>query len=333
MNKAVELPIVQPMYSARHSQGGGGAILKNNPSIRNWYLNRILILQCNRKFLKGFTSPELDIEESSWYDNPHLIKKWYETRYLKGYINPLIRELLSDGHYVVFGGVDDYYVPGKSWYRERHFAHDGLICGYDQTEKTYSLFAYDSRWIYRVFQTTQKGWNAGREAMFRKGTYGYLCSMKPQEEEVLLEPKTILVKLREYLDSSLEKYPLDGTGIVSGIVVQEYVAMYLDKLADGSIPYERMDRRVFRWIWEHKAVMAERLERVEQAVQMDSTISRQYGALVSQANTMRMLYAAHHMKRRDAVLPVLQKQLLTLRDEEERLLTEFVYKLGGILQT
>lgn len=44
MNKAVELPIVQPLYGTYQNHGAGSAVLKSNPSIRNWYLNQVMIL-------------------------------------------------------------------------------------------------------------------------------------------------------------------------------------------------------------------------------------------------------------------------------------------------
>ncbi len=73
------------------------------------------------------------------------------TEFAKGYINPIIRAMLDKGIYVAFSNVDDYYIEGKSWYKERHFSHDGLLCGYDRNDKTYCMYAYDSKWMYRKF--------------------------------------------------------------------------------------------------------------------------------------------------------------------------------------
>jgi len=49
--------------------------------------------------------------------------------------------------------------------------------------------------------------------------------------------------------------------------------------------------------------------------------------LVSEADTIRMLYASHHIKRRDSVLPIIKKKLLKLMDEEKKLLTLLVEKM------
>ena len=135
--KKIELPLAEPLYSTYHYQGPGTATLVNNPSIRNWYLNQVMILTCTNKFLNGFTTPEISMAESSWSDNPFFDKKWYAMQFLEGHTHFVIRKLLDAGYYVCFNGIDDYYVEGKSWYHERHFNHDGCICGYNQENKTY----------------------------------------------------------------------------------------------------------------------------------------------------------------------------------------------------
>ena len=60
--KKIELPLVEPLYSTYHYQGPGTATLVNNPSIRNWYLNQVMILTCTRKFLNGFTTPQIRMQ-------------------------------------------------------------------------------------------------------------------------------------------------------------------------------------------------------------------------------------------------------------------------------
>ena len=330
MNKIVELPLIEPVYSTYHFQGPGTAVIANNPSIRNFYLNKIMLLTCSRKFLSGFTTPEINIAYSSYSYNPYLDEKWFSSEYLNGHINTVIKNLLDAGYYVGFCGVDDYYVKGKSWYKERHFNHDGLICGYNREDKTYCIYAYDSNWIYQKFWSPQSCFEAGRKSMRKKGVYTRICAIKPLEEKVEFCAETALDRISKYLESSLEKYSQEGDGEVRGIVVHEYIAEYVGKLFDGSIPYEKMDRRVFRLIWEHKTVMLERIQCIEKALGMQLDISKKYTPIVKEADNMRMLYASHHMQRRDSLLPIIQKKLLTLKAKEENLLKELLEKTGGV---
>lgn len=326
MSKRVELPIVEPLYSTYHFQGPATAVIYNNQSIIDWYLNEIMNLMCSHKFLSGFTTPELNIQDSSWYSSPFLERQCMTTQFFKGYINPIIREMIDEGYYVAFNCIDDYYVKGKSWYRERHFNHDGLICGYDQNDKSYCIYAYDSDWVYRKFWTPQKAFNAGRISAQKKGVYGCIEAIKPRPDPAEFSPTTVCKKIEEYLDSNLDKYPFKAEGLVYGLVVHEYIAEYIGLLYSGFIPYERMDRRVFRLIWEHKKVMLQRIVKLEHVLEMSNEHSEKYKHTVSQANTMRMLYASHHIKRRDSVLPIIQKNLLMLMDYEKDILTSLVAK-------
>ena len=329
MKKKIELPLVEPLYSTYQYQGPGSAVLVNNPSIRNWYLNQVMILTCNRKFLNGFTTPEISVAEGTWNANPYFDKKWYVMQFLEGHVHFVIRKLLDAGYYVCFSGIDDYYVEGKSWYHERHFNHDGCICGYDQENKTCCIYSYDQNWIYQKFWTFQKSFDAGRKAQFKKKQYGSICGIKPKKDQVVFSHETALKKIAEYLDSNMEKYPETAEGTVSGIVVHDYIAKYVGKLYDGSIPYEKMDRRVFRMIWEHKKVMLERIKLIEYALSLDHSLSEAYKSVVREADNCRMLYAAHHMKQRNSVLPIIQKKLLSLKEKEKEILENLLEAAKG----
>ncbi len=327
MRKRVELPLLEPLYRTYQYQGPCTAITKNNPTIRNWYLNERMNLSCTRKFLNGFTTPEISIMGTSWWDCPYIERIGVSSRFLRGHINTIIRKILDEGYYVAFENIDDYYVEGKSWYKERHFNHDGLICGYDQKDKTYCLYSYDSRWIYHKFWTSQRSFNAGRIAAEKQGAFPDFYALKVKGDVIEFSPRTVYDKLKEYLDSDLEKYPFEGENGVFGIVVHEFIAEYVLRLYRGDTPYERMDRRVFRLIWEHKKAMLERIELVEKDLGMNNTISKEYASLVKEANTMRMLYASHHMKRRDSVLPTIREMLLKLMQDERKLLERLMKKM------
>lgn len=332
MKKVVELSIVAPLYSTYHSQGNAGAILTDNLSIRNWYLNQVMMLCCNRRFLYGAMTPDVTVDESTDWENPYLKRVVFPMKYLGKSIHPVIRALLNDGYYVGFNQIDDYYIKGKSWYRQKHYYHDGLLFGYDQNDGTYLVYAYDDHWRYRTFPISQKNFEEGRQASFRDGQYGVLYGMKPMETQVELNPRMICDNLREYLDSSLDKYPLYTNGLVYGTVVHDYVAMYLNKLADGSIPYLRMDQRIFRMIWEHKKVMLERIRAVEKKMYFTGEISAAYEAVVQEADSLRMLYASHHMRPKNSVLPLIRDRLITLKQTESDLLKEFILKTEGALE-
>lgn len=322
MNRRVELPLTAPMYSTFNNQGPAVAIAVNNPTAKNRYLNQVMNLTCKRSFLHGYSSPDIFVADSGWYHNEYIEKHWVSAKFVGGYLNPIIRNMIDNGYYVAYNDVDDYYVKGKSWYHKHHFGHDGLICGYDQSDKTYCIYAYDSNWIYQKFWTPQSAFQRGRIAVEKQGRYSNICAISMSDAPIAFSPVTVCEKLREYLDSDLKKYPFDGEGDVYGIVVHTYLAKYMAMLYCGEIPYERTDTRIFRLIWEHKKIMHERLELLEKTLDLKDHVSRKYEPLVKEADTIRLLYAAHCLKRRDAVLPLIEKKLLNMENTERALLNE-----------
>ena len=320
MKKIIELPLSEPIYSTYHYQGMTTSVYVENPSIRNFYLNEIMILTCSKKFLSGYTTPEITIERSYAYANPHLERIWLDMRYLKGHSCAIVKNLLDLGYYVLFMGVDDYYLEGKSWYHTRHFRHDGGICGYNSEDKTFCIYAYDEKWIYRKFWVTQKSFEKGRKAEEKKGNPGKLYALKPKPEQVEFDAERAIITIADYLNSNMDKYPMTDERLARGIVVHEYIAKYLDMLYDGSIPYEKMDWRIFRQIWEHKKVMLERIQNIERALDLGDELSQRYSNVVKEADNMRMLYAAHHMRQKNNVLPIIKRKLLSVTETEKEVL-------------
>ena len=56
-------------------------------------------LKCSKKFLNGFTTPEISIADSAWSVNPYLDKRWLSSEFTNGYINPIIRQMLDSEQY------------------------------------------------------------------------------------------------------------------------------------------------------------------------------------------------------------------------------------------
>ena len=151
-----------------------------------------------------------------------------------------------------------------------------------------------------------------------------IYGVRAGSDEVAFSPKRALRGIREYLDSDMKSQPFDGKEyFAEGIVVQTYMRRYLDMLLDGSIPYERKDRRIFRLIWEHKNVMHDRIGMIEAALGMEGKYAEKYALLTAQAEKMRMIYASYSKRRRDDLLAELICGLEKLENDERRILSRF----------
>lgn len=334
MKKCVQLPIVQPSFSAYQYQGSGGAVIATNPSINNWYINQCILLECNAWFLTmNNITPHVTVESSNILDIPVFEKHGLSVRFLKGAIHRVIRAMIDEGYYVYMYGADDYYIKGKSLYHQDHFFHDGLICGYDQNLKNYSVFSYDSNWVYRIFQTPQLAIEKGLlYPGCRHGEYANVYAIKPQEEIVQINPMGICEKLKEYLENTLEKQQLDEPEIVKGIAVLDIIWLYLDKMYNGQVPYAARDHRIFRTIRDHKAVMYERIRCLEEMFAWDKQLSTEYKTVVHMAEQLRMVYAFYMKKQRNELLIDIKKKTLIIKEEEEKMLRKLIKKLEGALQ-
>ena len=126
----------------------------------------------------------------------------------------------------------------------------------------------------------------------------------------------------------MDLYPFEEDKTPYGIAVQNYIVKYLDKLIEGVIPYENIDRRIFRLVWEHKKAMFERIETIEKMLELDSVLSDEYINIVKMADNMRMLYASYRIKKRDGLLPLIKNELIKLIEAEKMILTKFVDAVG-----
>ena len=324
MRKEVKLPLAEPQITAYQYLGSLGACLANNPSINNWLINKATLLRCTKRFLKGYSAPEIAIEGISIGENPYFEKGYVNFRYLGGYVNVVIKNLIDDGYYIHYSGIDDYYMEGKSFYRSRHFDHDGLIYGYNSINKTYNILGYNEKWLYGPMEISQKCFERGRLSSFERGCYGTLCIFKPKEELVKVDVKLILSNLEKYIDSNLKKYPLKSEDKAYGIVVYDYLCIYLKKLFIGEIPHEKMDFRIFRLVWEYEKLMKKRLFAVEETLGMEHTYGEQYEKIVKIADDIRMMYASYHIKERKGLLPIIENKLRNLIEEEKTILKRFL---------
>lgn len=324
MNKKVELPIIEPVFSTYHYQCMATAIISSNPSIRNWALNENVTMWCEKSFLWGVTTPYLSVQFSSYEENPHLEKHFFDLTDENIIFDQLVRKYMDNGYYFYFNKIDDFYLDGKTWYKERHFFHDGILCGYDQENKLYCIYAYDNRWKYTKLWIPQESFNDGIRSMRESGEKGYLYALKPMPERVDFNPTVVVNNLKSHINTTFEVCPpTDPTG-ATGLAVHDYILLYLDKLLDNSIPHERMDWRVFRVIWEHKKLMLERIERMEEALSLDSTARDLYKFIVEEANKIRLLYASYHMKRRDSLLVSIKEKLIEIKNKEKEILEKFI---------
>lgn len=331
MNKKISLPVIEPCYGTYHYQGSGAAIIGANESILNYYLNEAVNLYCNRHFLYGGTTLGLGVVKSTYSINPHLEKVHFLTKYLGEHIHHVIHALIDDGFYVYYTGIDDYYLEGKTFYKEKHFKNDGMICGYDDEKNTYSVYAYDSNWEYQVFEISQKSFEKGRVSKYIENDDAFITGLRPKTNHVNFSPWMVIRCIKSYLNSNFYIYPTYIAEEAYGLVVHEYLKMYLDKLADGIIPKELMDRKVFRQLWEHKELMLKRILKMESELEMDAEFSEKYTPVVDLAKKIRVQYENYRLSDQKELIYNIKDSITEICEKEKTILKDFADKTENIM--
>ena len=331
--EVVNLPTCMPMFTTYNYKGAAGIAATPNKSFENWLYNNSVTLSCNRKFLEGYTTPEVDVPHADVVETDKFEQLLCNVRFIRENIHDKIKEMIRESYYIYFTDFDDYYIKGKSNYRKRHMLHDGLICGYDDKEETYKIAAYNEEWVFNIFDTPQKGIeDAMCSQVDGKEIYGQLNALKVDDKEIKLDIRRIKDWLTPYLASNLRNTPVCPGDNAVGIVVHDFIGMYLDKILDGTIPYERIDRRVFRMLWEHKECMMKRIRKVEDKYGLNHDLSDKYKVIVSESNKMRVMYTKYYIKRNDQLLEIIKDKLRFIKRKEKTLLNNFMEIIDFLME-
>lgn len=324
MNSKTELPLIKPVYSATHGQGTVTSILHSNPSIINWYLNNVMVLSVsNNDFGENF-QPHVDICQSGIEDNPYIERQKILLTFLDGSVNRIIRNMINKGYYVYFGAIDDYYMQDKSGYHKDHFMHDGMICGYDQNNKTYSVYAYDSEMQYRIFRLPQICFERARKSTEKMGACGFITAMKPMQVKIDFDPYIIKTRLQEYLDPPLINNNLEVNSTAYGIITHKYLIKYLDIILNDNYNITLEDLKSFKMIMEHKTLMFERIKKIEAYFQMDNTVSSGYKNIVTDAEKLWNMCLYSFAKTNKSKLPTMKLILERIDNYENKLLSPLI---------
>lgn len=328
----IELPVEMPLFCTYHWLAGAGIVLKQNPTSDNWYFNNMIQWACSDKFLEDLTTPDITLTNGTIWDIPFLETSPINNRFITKYLLELIRSMLDQGFYVMFFEVDDFYIKGKSLYNRRHFLHDGIITGYDDSNETLTLAAYDERWVFSVFQTPQQGFLKAVEEANRLSITGSIVGVKVTSQEQKLDIEMIHKGIEDYLNSKVAlMYIPKGTESIYGVMVYDYLYIYLNKLQDGTIQHKQMDRRIFRLVWEHKNCMYLRIVAIEKKLNWDNRLSQEYAPLVKKAEKLRFLYSKFNLKFSAYLLETMKTILMEMRGEEIRLLQILAKQLEVVL--
>lgn len=327
--KSIQLPYEYPPFANTQGAAAAPIAMTGHPNAYNQILNQAVTLGCSRNFLTGFTGCLPYIPDMGIYNLDCIEIIGVSLKFARKFCLETIKEMLDCEYYVFFVDIDDYYIPNKSWYGERHFPHDGIICGYDDGDKSFSIAAHTKDWIFDLFRAPQSSFVEGMYSSQEMGKRCALLAYKVKDNtDIKINPEEILRRLKSHINSSLELYPTHKQGDVRGVVTYDYIDIYLQKLADGEVPHEKMDWRTLRPVWEHKKCMLHRIKLLEQLYSWDNDMSQRYVSLVDFSNQVRISYALYHKKPRENLLKSIRTRLTDVKEQDIKFSTELIEKLS-----
>ena len=323
--KSVELPFFVPTFSSMHHSVVAELVLARRKTASIQLLNQCTNLNCKRLFLNGYTGLDMYFDEANAICFHNI--KYYQNDliYMLRYAKDVIKKMLDDAMYVYFLRIDDYYFPGKSYYRTKHIEHDGIISGYDNNDNSFTVIAYNTDWILKPFKISQDEFIEVVKKSIDSGLFPMIRGMRPKKIETKLDLNQILVGLKKYIEK--QDISPDYFGFIKGNAVHDHFALYIDKLIDGSIPHDKMDWRPMRIIWEFRVRMLERIKAVESALMLDDSISMEYAPIVEEDDRLRMLYYMCTKKMRIPLLNTIKSGVKKAKNDEERLLNKLISKM------
>lgn len=318
MNNCVQLPFLIPDFATHHNTAIVGMAYANKPHASVQALNQCMELICERDFLNGYSSPKLKVPDANLFTFPNIDRHCVSMIYAHQFYHEIIREMINSGSYIYLSCVDDYYLPGKSWYHEKHRIHDAILCGYDDTDNTFTLAAYDNNWMFRPIRIPQESYAESIHYALQEGNNVRLTALVVQDQKIELDTNLILNKIKNYVTSDLHKYPTTGTGNITGLAVHDYLNIYFEKLLDQSIPHDTMDWRILRIVWEYRTCMQKRIKAIEEKMELGNDISNAYSKILKENDRLRMLYAIYHKKPKTSLMLSIKEGMNYLKEAEKK---------------
>ncbi len=106
-----------------------------------------------------------------------------------------------------------------------------------------------------------------------------------------------------------------------GIAVHRYLILYLQRIIDGQLSKDYLDKRAFKMIFEHKAVMLECLQALENKLQWNTELSEQYKGILKIAEKLWMKCLYYEQTQRKSVLHDMCDILSQIEMDEEVILS------------
>lgn len=161
------------------------------------------------------------------------------------------KQMLEQGYYIL-GTFDEFYIPGKFGYKNRHRTDSYLIYGYDDDSGVFKAAGYLDNGKYECYDITYNNYHASIACCKTQNPYHQLEYIHINSEyRTEINISRIKTQLTDILNSSGQTYPRLNTRL--GIQAGKYFEEYISEVSE-------IDMRYMRTYLEHKSLMDYRIK-------------------------------------------------------------------------
>lgn len=241
---------------------------------------------------------------------------------------------LIDNNWYIMGFFDEYYIPAKSSYKNRHFRHSMLIYGYDDMQLFHAM-GYTKERKYRSFTLTYDEFvsSIGVDFDLKNEPYVRKDIDRIEFDAFKLNPdydfkfdlSQVYTSLTDYINSQDRGY-LRQKGLVYGIDCEKEFVNYI---TNRKVLY--LDERYSRLFMELKELMVRRLEYLasEQIVSQD--ILPEYKQICEQQKVIHMLFIKYNLTNNESIIDRLAEKMNSIIEAEKNVLPRITDEIYACL--
>lgn len=161
-----------------------------------------------------------------------------------------LKERIDQNNYLLLYDIDEFYLPYSEKYMKSHFIHDTYIYGYDEDE--FLVLAYSNRKLQKI-KVAKDDIKRALYRTFPDGQDTSFCTFRINAS-IYIEPDQEKIRrgLRSYLHSNNDNMQ---ENTVYGLDTYESVLAYLSLVKSNISTMQKIDMRIFKFLYEHKSVM------------------------------------------------------------------------------
>ena len=238
-----------------------------------------------------------------------------------------IRGCIDQGKYIELR-LDQYDIRDRDEYRQHHFSHQNLIYGYDDSQKLVYLLGYAN--AGQMVKTKISYADLKYQFVKRNSVSNiYVIEYKQEAYGFEYQGEYMRKMIRQYLES-------DNSSLDLGHLIEPRrrvygIACYDELLTEKGMQMLLSDWRVVHLLYEHKALMKERLEYIifHEAENRDyfNRFPEAYSEVVRRAFNIRSLTVKYELSGEDIIAEKIKEHLIHMCTLEKRVLSDFLSEL------